>query len=74
MAIRFNKITHSFVKTMTDSVTVYVDGVGPVTLKHSNRVEKTTLSATPDNRFPKPINSRYHNHRLSEQFTGLVGH
>ena len=33
---------------MMDSRTVYVDGVGPVTLKHSNRVEKTTLSATPD--------------------------
>lgn len=33
---------------MTDSRTVYVDGVGPVTLKHSNRVKKTTLTVTPD--------------------------
>jgi predicted metal-dependent hydrolase len=48
MAIRFNRLTFPFAKVMMDSRTVYVDGVGPVTLKHSNRVEKTTLSATPD--------------------------
>jgi predicted metal-dependent hydrolase len=43
---------------MTDSCTVYVDGVGPVTLKHSNRVEKTTLTATPDKgvRVSVPVN------------------
>jgi predicted metal-dependent hydrolase len=58
MAIEFHRLTHSFVKTMTDSRTVYVDGVGPVTLKHSNRVEKTTLTATPDKgvRVSVPVN------------------
>jgi len=48
MAIDFHRLTHSFVKAMTDSRTVYVDGVGPVTLQHSNRVKRTTLTTTPD--------------------------
>jgi len=58
MVIRFNRLAHSLVKTMADSRTVYVDGVGPVTLKHSNRVEKTTLTATPDKgvRVSVPVN------------------
>jgi predicted metal-dependent hydrolase len=33
---------------MMDSRTVYVDGVGPVILKHCNRVKKTTLTVTLD--------------------------
>jgi predicted metal-dependent hydrolase len=48
MAIRLNRLALPFAKVMTDSCTVYVDGVGHVILKHSNRVEKTTLTATPD--------------------------
>jgi predicted metal-dependent hydrolase len=48
MAIKFNRLTLPFAKVMTDSRTVYVDGVGPVTLKHSNRVKNTTLTVTPD--------------------------
>jgi hypothetical protein len=69
MAIEFHRLTHSFVKTMTDSRTVYVDGVGPVTLKHSNRVEKTTLTATPDKgvRVSVPVNVSFETavvHRL----------
>jgi|GEM_PF-2906373 predicted metal-dependent hydrolase len=48
MAIRFNRLTLPFAKVMTDSPTVYVDGVGTVILKYSNRVKKTTLTVTPD--------------------------
>ena len=48
MAIKFNRLTLPFAKVMTDSRTAYVDGVGPVTLKHSKRVKKTTLTVTPD--------------------------
>ena len=58
MAIEFHRLTHPFAKPMTDSRTVYVDGVGPVTLKHSNQVKRTTLTATPDKgvRVSVPLN------------------
>jgi predicted metal-dependent hydrolase len=58
MVIKFNRLTLPFAKVVTDSCTVYVDGVGPVILRHSKQVKKTTLTATPEKgvRVSVPVN------------------